>query len=283
MRLALLMLLMPSLAIAEPAKPPKGKIANPWPHMPRPREGMKLPDPRTAAEKATSDGTVAPVAPEDTTPDEPAVEPSTEPDATAEPPPPVIAIPAASVVPLPAAPTPFRVTTYAYKPEPPRAPHEGLTLEAGTGAGWIHVGSQSRGVTSPGGVAGLSVGLGGWLNENVALTLRIAGSSVPAKDGVVVAAFIGPALQLWIVEHTWVGLGLGLETFGIDASAPENDHSLGGWGLDLRLGHTFYENGKHTLNASVEVTPGHVSEETQYGSADVSVASFGILFGWQYL
>jgi hypothetical protein len=307
MRLAVLAVILLSVALAQraPAEPsppgdkptgetpkgdkPKGRIIDPWGRIPRPRDGMRLPDPRKAAEK-TVDGAPTPATsePVPVEPTPPAAAPP-EPDVTAEPavataPVPMPASTTATSAPLPPPSTPFRTTRMAFVKPPPPAPHEGLTLEAGTGIGWIALADDSNTVTSPGGVAGLSIGIGGWLGEKVALTARLAGSSVPSSQGLVVAAFLGPSLQIWISEHTWFGAGIGLATLGIDAERPENERSLGGVAGDVRLGHTFYETGKHTLNASIEVTPGSVSENRPYGpDLAVGVMSVGILFGWQYL
>lgn len=259
--------------------PPKGRIVNPWGHLPHPRDHMRLPDPRRAVEKAAADGTIAPTEPDDVEPpSEPQV--TSAPAATASAPAPAVA----AMPPLPPPSTPFGVTTMRLVPPPAVAPHEGLTLEAGTGIGWIHVSDENNQVTSPGGVAGLSIGVGGWLDENVALTARIAGSSVPSSEGLVIAAFLGPSVQLWFSDRTWLGVGLGLATFALDANDPEDDVSLGGYAGDLRLGHTLYANGSHTLNASVEITPGRVTQERSYGGDyTLNVTSVGLLVGWQYL
>ena len=259
----------------------KGRIIDPWARIPRPRGKLRLPDPRRAAEKATARGTVAPAPAKPVMPPEPPPEPqvTAEPAAASVP-----ATPAVSIPPLPPPKTPFGTTKFSVVRPPPSAPHEGLTLEAGTGMGWIYVADRHNKVTSPGGVAGLSIGIGGWLDPSVALTARIAGSSVPSSQGLVVAGFLGPSLQIWVAERTWVGLGLGLSSFGLDADGTSGDYSLRGYAGDLRVGHTFYANGEHTLNASFELTPGSVSEERQYGGeVSLTVASIGLLFGWQYL
>lgn len=152
--LALLAVLMPSVAVADDkpevetpkkADKPKGRLANPWPQMPHPRDGMKLPDPRKAAEKAAADGVVAPVTPEDTAPPK-----SQEPQIATEPVGPPF-VPAAATLPaLPPPSTPLGVTTLSLKPPPPVAPHEGFTFEAGTGVGWIQLADRSSAVRSLG-------------------------------------------------------------------------------------------------------------------------------------
>lgn len=249
---------------------PKGHLVDPWARMPHPRDGMKLPDPRKAAEKATADGVVAPTAP----PSEPA-----EPREPVEPTPrpPIIATPAVldeqTYVPPPAA----RVTTLSVAEPPAVAPHEGMTLEANAGFGVIYAANRNRVVSTPGGAGGLDLGIGGWLSQEAALTLRIAGSSTVTSAGTAVDSFIGPALQIWANPHMWFGFGFGIAGLGVDTT--QGHVSLSGPGLDLRLGHTIYEKGQHTLNGSLEATPGFLKDANNR----ITAASVSLLIGWQYL
>jgi hypothetical protein len=273
MRYAALLVLLSSVAYADK---PKGRLIDPWGRIPRPRDNMKLPDPRKAAEKATTDGVVAPTTPEPTEPTEP-----TDPTPPAPEPQLVVAPPVEAVATLPPPSTPFGVTKLTYKEPPPVSPHEGLTLEAGIGFGVIYVTERNHLLSSPGGVGGLDLGIGAWLSRNVALTVRLAGSSTSTNMGVVVASYLGPSLQIWATDSTWIGFGIGLTAFSIDSSRDEYDLALGGAGFDFRLGHTIYETGKHSLNGSLEITPGRVSDDAGFVAANV--ASVGLLFGWQYL
>jgi hypothetical protein len=306
----LLVCLVPNLAVGEPVNTrPKGKLIDPFARMPHPRDGMKLPDPRQAAEKAASEHDAHPLAP----PSEPAPAPAT-PVATpvtsgdmsaSSPAPSSATAPGIEPSQVTAAPTgtsagtfpafrrsktPFGVTTMRIKiqhpvEDPPLAvTRSGLTVEAGTGVGWIALWDDDKSTTSPGGVAGLSLGIGGWLDESVALTARLSGSSIPGSNGVYVAGFLGPSLQIWVTDRTWLGAGLGLAMFGRESRTSSNEITYGGFGADLRIGRTFYANGKHTLNGSLELTPSQVSREDAYGNdAEMNVASIGVLFGWQYL
>jgi hypothetical protein len=263
--------LLTSVARADDKPPtkPKGHLVDPWARMPHPRDGMKLPDPRKAAERATTDGVVSPVTPE---PRDVAPEPA------------ATAIPASATPTLAPAPTPLRTTTHAQVDPPPPAPHAGLTVEAAIGFGAIYVQDRNHLVHSPGGVGGLDLGIGGWIGETTALTLRVAGSSTATSEGVVVASWIGPSLQQWATDETWFGFGLGLASLGLDSTNDKEDFALGGAGVDLRLGHTIYAKGNHTLNGSIEVTPSSVQQDFGDGyRIKVGVASLGLLLGWQYL
>jgi hypothetical protein len=94
------------------------------------------------------------------------------------------------------------------------------------------------------------VGGGGWIVGRAvtgracsecagALTARFAGSSVPSSQGVVIAGFIGPSMQVWLTNSTWTSLGVGLAVLGLDAEHPEDEYSLRGYSGDVRLGHAF--------------------------------------------
>ena len=282
MRFVLLLVTsLPAIAVAQNADKPKGRLIDPFARMPRPRDGMKLPDPRKAAEKATSNGTVAPTTPEPKAPEPNTPEPNTPvppPDAphVITPPPPVV--PAVAELPPPS--TPFRVTTLAYKGPPPVSPHAGLTLEVGIGFGMIYTAGRNNVVPSPGGVGGIDIGVGGWLSENAALTARIAGAATATTAGTVAASFLGPSLQIWSGEKTWLGFGFGLASMTRDSRRDDQDYALTGFGLDLRIGRAIYESGKHSINGSLEITPSWVKERA---STPTTIASVAFLIGWQHL
>lgn len=77
----------------------------------------------------------------------------------------------------------------------------------------------------------------------------------------------------------WFGGGVGIATLSIESSS-RGKYSLDGYAFDLRIGHTFYANGKQTLDGSFEITPGTVSDGA---GTRLSIASIGVLVGYQYL
>jgi hypothetical protein len=159
-------------------------------------------------------------------------------------------------------------------PVAPTRPHRaGFTLELGVGGALTLVNDDladtsfsSTGAfverrytrTRPfGGIAPLSLGIGGFVSENVALLFRASGTSY-FKDGVDdvrVNAFYGPAIQFWSSDRWVWGAGLGL---GAHGQSPLG----GGGGLDLgvaaelRAGYAFYAGRTQCLRAGAALVPG---------------------------
>ena len=224
----------------------------------------------------------------------------------AEPPPPVAAPPAPAAAPAPpppgyappppgyAPPPPgygppppgYAPPGYAGQPYAPYAPppvaswRHGVTFEANLGVGFVWAHADGETSDSETGVGGLDLGLGGWINEHAALSVRIAGATFDVNDVRISAGFVGPSLQYWADDHWWLGGGAGLAflaasstSFG-GSSATET-----GFGLDLRAGYTFATSSPNTFNLSLELNPGFYSDNGN----DVSITSFAILFGYQHL
>jgi hypothetical protein len=133
-------------------------------------------------------------------------------------------------------------------------------------------------------LAGLNAGIGGWLNERMALTVRFAGATYSPADGVrFTTGFAGPSLQYWTDDHFWIGggAGLGIAAISIDngiggTSASDTET---GFGLDLRAGYTFTVGSEHTFNVSIEYNPTFFDNN----GSSIQVNSFGLLFGYQHL
>ncbi len=176
--------------------------------------------------------------------------------------------------------------------------HNGLVFEANIGVGFARASGDGTSSNSNAALAGLDVGLGGWLTPRLALTARISGVDIAnsgddTNAGTVVAAFFGPSLQYWIDPHFWIGGGLGLATFraisGCDSSGTTDQCGVNGFGLDLRAGYSFGTS-QHSFNISAEITPGFYSLTTDDGtgtgtttSQSISVTGVAFLVGYQYL
>lgn len=176
----------------------------------------------------------------------------------------------------------------------PWAFHHGITFEANLGVGFAHESVASLTNDSDGALAA-DLGLGGWINPQLALGVRIAG--VQLKDtlgsdvtisGFTVHAFVGPNVQYWPTPNIWVGGGAGLSTERWLDSAPSGSTQTGiylyctgdncrryGFGFNLRAGYSFGSGGPDAFNVSVETNTGFFSETT--------VTGISILAGYQYL
>jgi hypothetical protein len=174
-----------------------------------------------------------------------------------------------------------------YQPQPGYGPPQqqrtqaslrnGLTGELNIGIGWIRASDDDSSDTSDAGVAGLSLGLGGWISPNLALTARIAGVTYSEDSASLTNAFFGPSLQYWVADQFWLGGGIGLGVLRLDTEL--DDDSITGFAMDLRVGYTFNLGSENTFNASFELNPGFFSEN----GADATFTGIGFLVGYQHL
>jgi hypothetical protein len=163
------------------------------------------------------------------------------------------------------------------QPAPPPL-RNGLTVETNLGIGWI-TGRDDNGQsdTTDVGFGGLTLGIGGWVGPQMAITARIAGVTV-SKDSVTFShIFFGPSLQYWIDDHIWLGGGVGLSIARVAFDGASD--STNGFGLDLRAGYTFTTGSENTFNVSVELNPGHYSEN----GASTTLTGIAFMVGYQHL
>jgi hypothetical protein len=167
-----------------------------------------------------------------------------------------------------------------YQPQQPTTLHNGMTFELNLGIGWVRVSPEGEdGRTSDLGIGGLSLGVGGWINPQLAITGRIAGVTLTEGDARASAIFFGPSAQYWVDPHFWVGGGLGLGLLAGTDSSGNSEDSISGFGVDLRLGYTFNEGSENTINTSLEINPGFFSEN----GSSATITGIGILLGYQHL
>lgn len=209
----------------------------------------------------------------------PVVEPApAEPAPPTEPPPP--AEPARSELPpyhaeyVPPGGVPLDV--FPDTPPPPR--RSGLTLEGSLGVGVTRLpgGSEAEHFL---GLSGLNVGIGGFLGPEMALTLRIAGSTFTTDrfgpEIRTTSGFFGPALQRWVSDRVFVGGGLGFGVYATSGSEVDDIDADAETGLavDLRIGSDLVSGPSGALHLAVELIPVFLEEGT--------VASIGLQLGAQ--
>lgn len=145
---------------------------------------------------------------------------------------------------------------------------DGFTMLLSLGLGLQDDGALPESET---GIGGLNLGIGGFLNERVALWFRVSGTTVtydtPFGDLTQTSGFGGPALQYWVSERFALEGGLGLGLW----SAEDVDDT----GVGLMLGGDFvvWTNGPHSLHVGVEYASAFTDPET--------VHNYGLVFGWQ--
>lgn len=160
--------------------------------------------------------------------------------------------------------------------------HRGVTFEANVGIGLIYSKEGNRS-DSGAGLGGLDLGVGGWLDEHHALTLRFTGVTFsPESDRRFTDGFLGPSLQYWLDDKLWLGGGVGLGLVGVSGDGP----TITGLALDLRAGYTVASSSEHTFNLSVELDPGWYSINTGDDAGSSRSATYvaaALLVGYQFL
>ncbi len=161
-----------------------------------------------------------------------------------------------------------------------------MTFEANLGIGWQRISYAGQSDTSDLGVGGLCLGVGGWMNERMAITARLAGVTVSAdefeSDYRFSAFFLGGALQYWFDDHFWVGGGAGFAIASVSGGGEED--SRGGLGLDARVGYTFSQGTENTFNVSFELTPGFYSnDDDNSGEGGPTLTGIALMLGYQHL
>ena len=142
----------------------------------------------------------------------------------------------------------------------------GFTLLLNIGVGFQR--DEFFGTTETG-VEGINLGLGGFLNEDLALMFRTSGTSVTYDAGTQVSGTVGPTLQYWASDKLMLEGGAGLGLWDFEGS---ND---AGFGMILGIGYSVWNNEGHSLYLGAEYAPAFTDPAT--------VHNFGIVFGWQLL
>jgi hypothetical protein len=123
------------------------------------------------------------------------------------------------------------------------------------------------------GIAGINLGVGGFLNENLALMFRLSGTSVDYElsggEYGQTSGVTGAAIQYWLSDRINVEAGGGVGFWS--GSTDENNQ---GFGLILGAGYSVFNRGKHNLQVGVQYAPAFTDPGT--------VHNFGFTFGYQF-
>ncbi|MDT8369654.1 MAG: hypothetical protein RQ745_10640 [Longimicrobiales bacterium] len=120
------------------------------------------------------------------------------------------------------------------------------------------------------GVAGLNLGIGGFVTDQVALLLRFSGMTADIGPTLQTSGFFGPSLQYWPSDRWSIEAGIGGGFSDID-----NVSNDGGLGLLVAVGRTVFNSGSHNLHVGLEYVPVFTDPKMVHG--------FGLVFGWQLL
>ena len=136
------------------------------------------------------------------------------------------------------------------------------------------VGVQRIGELDPSfGFAGVNVGVGGFLTNDLAVLVRFSGTSVNRDLGsfdsvTLLSGVLGPTVQYWVSDRINIQGGVG-PSFWEEGSSRET-----GLGLIVGMGAVVYSKRKHSLQVGVEYAPAFTDSAT--------VHNLGVTFGYQF-
>ena len=160
---------------------------------------------------------------------------------------------------------------------------EGFTIELGLGGALTVVDPNYVGSSCPpgasncasgseaktfGGLAPLSLGIGGFLSPTVALLFRLSGTSYFRSSSQIVNAVYGPAVQVWLTDRFMLGAGAGVGLHGPNPLLNESSMSTqAGFAFSARAGYALYAGQNHSFRLAAEVVPGFYESATVIGTA----------------
>lgn len=154
---------------------------------------------------------------------------------------------------------------------------DGFTLLLSIGLGFQAIEGESET-----GLGGLNLGLGGFINENLAVMARVSGTTVSDSESGIEASLtsgtFAVALQYWINDKLYVeggpGLGFARAELSIAGLGSETADETG-FGLVLGAGFVVFNKGKNNIQIGLEYAPAFVE--------DLNINNIGITVGYQLL
>lgn len=142
----------------------------------------------------------------------------------------------------------------------------GFTLVLDLGLGLQHDAAIG---TTESGLAGINLGIGGFLTDRLALLFRASGTNVAYGPVRQVSGTAAPALQYWASDRLSLTGGVGMGFWSVE------DFNESGLGLVVGVHYAIWQSGRHSLFLGVDYAPAFTEPET--------VHNLGFLFGWQLL
>jgi hypothetical protein len=152
------------------------------------------------------------------------------------------------------------------------ARRSGFTLELGVGMSHTYVDPDAAGTQNELGLAPLSISLGSFVTDRIAVLGRIAGTSyfeqVDGETEQFTSGFLGVVGEYWFSDRWFASAGIGLAGFGANPLLSEREVDIEqGVGLSLRGGYSFLTSTRHSLRAAIELFPSVYGDATTLGTA----------------
>jgi hypothetical protein len=191
----------------------------------------------------------------------------------------------AGLAPLPVLPSAPVASTEPIADESSSAPasdapfRHGFTMELGLGAALTNVNPDAGAGETQLGLAPLSIGVGGFVNRDVAVLARIAGTSYFDKNArgdntQFVNGFYGVHVQYWFNDHLMISGGPGFTLFGENSFLGQARRTVSGYGASFRVAAGLLATKHHSLRVALEVFPSKYEKAFVMGSA--------VNLEWQY-
>ncbi len=118
-------------------------------------------------------------------------------------------------------------------------------------------------------LAGLNLGLGAFLTDDLALWFRASGTTADYDVFQQTSGVGAPVLQYWVNDKFNIEGGVGVGFWTIE------DTNEAGLGVMAGLGFVIFNSGRHNLQIGVEYAGAFMEPET--------IHNMGLTFGWQLL
>jgi hypothetical protein len=167
--------------------------------------------------------------------------------------------------------------------EPARS---GFTIGLDVGVGVTAVNADGFEPRGGVGLAGLDAQLGGFVSRELAISARLAGTQLRDGEDTYFHGILGLVAQYWWSPRIFLGCGVGLAVFGVSSQTDRNSasdstgdaddmpESIGGLGLEGRVGYEIWQGRASALQLAVEVLPAVYEGGT--------VTSTALQLAWQH-
>jgi hypothetical protein len=162
----------------------------------------------------------------------------------------------------------------AVPPSPAPIDRSGFTGELDVGLGVTHLGADGYDELTEVGVSGINFQLGGFVNPQTAVNVRVAGTSFSQTNGTVINGMLGLTLQYFVSPKLSVGGGLGLGVVSAHNTSTSETATARGLALEGRATYDLWQSHSSAIQLGLEVIPG------LYDGG--STTSVGLQIGWQH-
>jgi len=159
---------------------------------------------------------------------------------------------------------------YYAQPGPIRS---GFTGGLDLGLGLTHISPDNLDSETETGLSGLNFQLGGFVNPQLAINVRVSGTSFTPEgsDTTLISGLLGVNAQYWVAPKVFVGGGAGIGVLTTDQEDVEPESGLA---LNGRAGFEILQWTESALHIAFEVSPGFYDRG--------NVTSIGLQVGWQH-